>query len=609
MNNSIKQMLRTPLKTTLFFLLIILSAALCVVGLNLWLNASSNLKKADEVFVTIGTVTQKENTMLTETTWDAGLKDYIYTNSPVYDSYIPITALQLDGVEYISGPEQRPFYGGYVSDFIVSEPVSEDETYSSSPTIAVIEFVPVNNCIPSEPVEVEVVNVLYGDYDLQGRQIKLCDHFTEQPESMESGKTYIAFVNWNLINTDEHENLDEWEPEYAPYKIYSGQSDLWEEVYEGFYETTEGERWLNFVDAQKRFYESTVPVTPTQDTQLLYAFHSGEAAIVEGRDISQEEYDSGAKVCLISQSFAELNNISTGDTVNLGLYNANYDSTAVEIFGYGSFTIGGETTFLNSDGEPYDVFEEINYTVVGVYSYPNVSGLASGYELSPNEVIVPTNSISKSDESNIAATGPMQGKNTSFRIPNGSSEEFMEALSRITESSLLEIQFYDNGYEQVAAGLENLRIIAIVLFFVGLAAAAAVITFFLYFSVIKQRRRMAIERALGTTKRQCAQSLLAGVLLLTVVGSVSGAFIGTSLNRAVQDAVVSDTEYFSTAYSRGARSETTDEEFSIENSQTMLLPLLVAAGETALVCILALILISRNLNIAPIYLLGRKEDE
>lgn len=234
---------------------------------------------------------------------------------------------------------------------------------------------------------------------------------------------------------------------------------------------------------------------------MLYAFHSGDATIAKGRDISEEEYASGATVCLISQHFAELNSIKTGDTVKVDLYNANYNSTAVQVFDYNSYVFGG-INFLNNDGESYDVFEEITYTIVGIYYHPYVSGVVSGYELSPNEVIVPTKSISKSDENNIVADGPMQDKNTSFRIPNGASEKFMEALSQTPERSLLEIQFYDNGYEQFAGGLENLRLIGLVLFCAGLVSALAVISLFLYFHTIKQRKRTAIEYALGMAKRK-----------------------------------------------------------------------------------------------------------
>ena len=252
MKNSVKQMLRTPWKTGLFCLMIILSVALVVVGLNLWRSAEMNLKQADAAFVTIGTVQQRKSSMRTEGRWDAGLKDYEYISSPVYGAYIPITVFQLDDIDFIYGPEQRPFYSAHVPDSITYK-LANNQLFSPE---AVIEFVPVEDCVPSEPVEVDVINILYT-HDIQsyeGRRIKFCDHHTEHPNAMERGKTYIAYVHPNFLNTEQHKNLNNknYENEYMPYRFYTGKADAWEEVYEGFYETADGKRWLNFIDAQKK---------------------------------------------------------------------------------------------------------------------------------------------------------------------------------------------------------------------------------------------------------------------------------------------------------------------------------------------------------------------
>lgn len=601
-------MLRTPYKTALFLLLITLSVTLSVVGLALWLNASSNLEKAEEAFVTIGTVQQKENTMLTESIWDGNLESYVYRNTPVYDAYIPLETLLMDGVEYISGPEQRPFYGGYVYDLIVRE----EEMISA---VAVIEFMPVSDCIPSEPVEVEVVNAFYGNdfsgNDLQGQYIQFYDRYTRDPALLESGKTYIASIWFDHYNDGQYENMDMYETIYAPHTIYSGQSATWEEVNEGFYETAEGEMWFNYVNALDRFMYKTVPVTPTNDTQLLSAFHNGDAAIAEGRDINAEEYETGANVCLISQNFAALNDLALGDTVKIGLYNSNYGSTAIEVFGYGYFAIGGDV-LLNSDGDFYNVFEESGYRIVGICKYPYTGGIPSGYELSPNEIIVPMNSITNSDENNIVATGPMQGKNTSFRIANGASEEFMEAFSKLPESSLLEIQFYDNGYEAFAAGFQNASLFGMVLFWVGLAASVAVICLILYFYIIKQRKRTAVERALGMKKRQCIASLMIGILILTALGTAAGCIVGATIGNVVQDRVLSEGSYFSEQYTRGLVNQSTNEiamNTDIESLRSVSLYAFVVMGMVLFVFLLSWILIHANLRISPIYLLNSKSKE
>ena len=611
MKNSVKQMLRTPWKTGLFCLLIVLSMALFVVGLNLWRSAATNLQQADAAFVTIGTVQQKESSMRAEERWDAGLKEYVYRDKPVYDTFIPIAALHLDGVDYISGPEQRPFYSAYVPDCITYK-LSANEFLSTS---AVIEFVPVQDCVPSEPVEVDVVNVLYTNLpaEYEGRRIKLCDHYTEHPKPLQGGKTYIAYGNLRYDNS--HENLIDYELEFVPLMFYSGQTDGWEEVYDGFYESKAGERWQHLLESLKRIDESTVPVTPTQDTQLLNAFQSGLATIAEGRDISGEEYATGAKVCLIPQSFAELNDLWPGDALDLGLYGIHYKNTASEYISGGAYLSSKpalENAVIMANGEPYDVFEENRYTIVGVYYQPHIGGEPTGYELGTNEIIVPAQSIATCPADHVISTGPMQGKNTSFRIPNGSAEAFMEAFSKIPESSLLEIQFYDNGYEQFAAGLKNLSLIGLILFCVGLASGVAVLSLVLYFYIVKQRKRAAIERALGMSKRQCAASLLLGILLLTALGATAGCAVGASIGGAVRERVLSEDAYFSTDYSRGLVNSGEDgkeADLGPQESGALLPSVLTVTGTLLLTLALASVLIRKNLGIAPILLLSAKGDE
>ena len=103
--------------------------------------------------------------------------------------------------------------------------------------------------------------------------------------------------------------------------------------------------------------------------------------------------------------------------------------------------------------------------------------------------------------------------------------------------------------------MKNTRIVAAVLFFAGFALLLATIAFLMYFMIWKQKRRTAVERALGMTNRQCAVSLLSGIVLLTAVCGTAGAAIGMQMDRAVQKAAVSGEEEFSTAYTKGILEE------------------------------------------------------
>lgn len=69
--NSIRQMLRMPLKVIAFLALIIFSGVLITVGANLWVKSQINLNKYEESFTTIGTVEQKASSIRQDMIWDA----------------------------------------------------------------------------------------------------------------------------------------------------------------------------------------------------------------------------------------------------------------------------------------------------------------------------------------------------------------------------------------------------------------------------------------------------------------------------------------------------------------------------------------------------------
>ena len=619
MKNSLKQIFRTPVKTGLFCLIFLFGTMLFTAGLNLWIEISEKIKAADETFVTIGTVEQKEQSTVMEQWWDAGLQDYIYQETETYGDFLTTDLLEKLDIDFITAPRQRPYFGAYseglrtggelsdesftgiflaeirvledaVSEFAAKADVSEtdmpgtdarkadaSETDVSGTDVQKADTpgtdvrkaeasetdvpesdvpesdVPESNvpgvCVPDHPIPVEVTRVLWGPGSFSGKKIYFCDHRTEQPEPMEAGKTYLTFLSMNPVNADKHKDFEG--TEYMPLRLYENQARLWYEVTEDFYGTEEGIRWEKIAGMLKLCYESMLPVTPVSDLQLLRPFHDGDAVLEEGREIDPSEYESGAKVCLVPQKFAKQNDLRTGDHFPLQFYFADYQYPLCQV-GLGNGGLDMEA--LDADGNVLEPFQESEYEIISIYSYPVVL-TSDPHAFVNNQIFVPENSITEDFQNHVVGRGPMQAYNTSFRIKNGSAEKFLEEFSRLPESSLLEIEFDDGGYEAFASKMKNTRIVAAVLFFAGFALLLATIAFLMYFMIWKQKRRTAVERALGMTNRQCAVSLLSGIVLLTAVCGTAGAAVGMQMDRAVQKAAVSGEEEFSTAYTKGILEE------------------------------------------------------
>ena len=158
--------------------------------------------------------------------------------------------------------------------------------------------------------------------------------------------------------------------------------------------------------------------------------------------------------------------------------------------------------------------------------------------------------------------------------------------------------------------MNNMQTIAIIIFLVGFVSVIASSAFLLYSAIIRQRRRTAIERALGMSRRECRISLLTGIMILTIAAACAGGTIGGIATEKMLNAASLEEDYFSSMYSKGI-AVNKDEEMSIAANQNIVKNSIVFAVSAEVLGIFAmsLFLIGRNLKVNPIQLLGVREEE
>lgn len=621
MKNSIRQMLRTPFKLLLFFLFLGASAVLLTLGLRLWLETGEQMRQAEETFTTIGMVRQKENLMEAVPSWDAGTKSYTYFDHPVYEEILPESILDFDDADYLAGPEKRPVYGSWMPD----SSLAWDESMAML-GIFIAEISPVEDCVPSQPVKVDIRRVLYGDAR-GSNQCWFCDHNNPDPPPMEKGKTYIAAL---LPAGSGHPDREEVTIECIPYgsgpatsqctetgKRISGKfadleeaagesNEMWEEVTDGFYETGRGVYWLNTIEAIEKFYKTSF-VLPVNSLGLLPSFHNKESVVLEGREISREEFEKGKNVCMVSQSFAQRNGLGIGDELPLSLYFADYGDAP------GYLWLMRDFGLLNAQGEVYPAFWEADYEIVGFYQYtPSGEKDVNAVEITEDMILIPSKSVKATDENNIVKYGPMQTGTTSFQIPNGSAADFLEDFQKTENSDFLEIQFDDNGYEQVRRELEAAGNTAVLLAVTGLLCAAGILLLLVYFFIVKQKKRTAIERSLGMTRNQCRKSLLGSMLIFTLFAALTGSLISMGLYDGVKDGLdQEETQGYSMKYSTWQEQEPSQEDLEALEQQDLKtanlvyigVPLFLLAGMLGL----SWVFMERNLKVPPMEMLSMRE--
>lgn len=431
LTNSIRQLLRMKGRTILFLLLLVFASGLYSMGRGFLALNRAKAAAYEDSFITIGTVEQKADGVQERLVWDAEIHDYHIYNDSVYNSYIPVEAMDFEGADYLSGPEKRCFYGSYMPQY---------EMYGIGMKMGVIvEGSPVEDAVPDHPIKFKVTKILAGRGILEGNIINFCDHYNAAPQKMYADKTYVMAV----LEVMGHESEKEFEgdnvTEYIAESVLGStqvdekgkkapdevsEEHYYDEVTEGFYQSPRGKRWQNLI-ASWEYLLHTFPVTGTNDINLMMAFYNGNVYISEGREFTQEEYGSGERVCLVPENFAWENGLKIGDQIPLSLMFANYRRTPGWV--YGSNYVF-QPTVLNAKGEIYPVFEEGDYEIVGLYG--GISGVRDEYGMGYNEIIIPSRSVKNSAADNIVAAGPMTGSTTSFRIANGTIDEYMEKWSR-----------------------------------------------------------------------------------------------------------------------------------------------------------------------------------
>jgi putative ABC transport system permease protein len=561
---SVKQLLRTPVTTTLFMVLFAIAAFFICTGAVIWARNQAAIKAYEDVFITIGTVHQRPTSLEIMERWDAFQKDYTRWSEAAYASIIPPSVLDFEGAGYILGPEKRPYYGAWRPDLQLWP---EGSNYRIRPT-DIVEVTPLEDYVPDHPGEVRIDRMLSENMEnalfslKPGDIILLCDHHNDDPQPLYAGKTYLLCLEPG--STHDPSDLAYGTTEYWPHTVtfstqYRPDGTLVEdnmtsltiqEVPNGYYETEEGRRWLEYAGAINNSYK-TVPVLPTNGTQLLLPFYNGIAA---GEDITPEEYAGGERVCLISENFAKMNGIAVGDTLRLPLYCANYESPP----SYGFYEVDPDATAtvsfqwfigppLNADGKPYPVFSDHEYIVKGIYS--NTRSNDAAYDIGGNTVVIPAASVRESDADNIIAYGPMRDATTAFQIPNGSIETFMENYLKQGNDEL-DFTFYDHGYTQLHRGLENMKRISVLFLAIGSAMSLALVFFFCHVFISKNTMRTAIERMLGYTKKQCAVSLMSGFLLAAAIAVTVGCVAGIVAEGQITNRVTSQ-EYYDNSFTIG----------------------------------------------------------
>ena len=580
MKNSLKQILRTPARTALFFLLMTAATLLLVFSVSLWGETDQRIDQVERTFTTIGTVEQPPVLEDIPMTWEGGCFGYnnrtfgTTRTEDIWDVRVTLDDLMFEGANYVTEPEFRPYYMVEHPDW--SHTVATDHWFDLR--YHIVEFTALEDSdelgaawVRVEQVPLKQTNGGSPYPPHEGAELFVCQcggkHYVPNGSvlPLKKGKRYIASVRLGGADsyhrdtimsqyTENHLTTHlEWPLYQAPYstqhdkdgnEVHSdwfpylddGTPDIYrvEEVTDDFYEEGgRGENWLRWAKTVNQ-YDRYFPVLPVDKLYMLPLFQEHRAYLSEGREFTQEELDSGALVCMVPRQMLMQNMWKIGDKISLPLLCSLYgpDARMIRVHWTPTYYVHFYTPYdyfspIGADGKEYEAFWEAEYEIVGTYDLLQKMDVYTNGEIYPDTILIPQNSILASDENNIAGYNYFDGKTVTFQIENGTIDQFDAALrAAVPQAEDLIIKYNDNGYTELMESLQGTRAAAQLLFIVGRFAAIAILLLLLYFFVVKEKKRTAVERSLGMSKRQCRVSLLTGVLVLTILAATLGTLGG-----------------------------------------------------------------------------------
>ena len=254
----------------------------------------------------------------------------------------------------------------------------------------------------------------------------------------------------------------------------------------------------------------SVPVLAVDSVEGMLEFASGRTQITQGRSFFQEEYDSGAAVCLISETLARENGLDVGDTLPLSLYEKEKNLMP---------TMVGDSDPTASYYLPQRGFQqETEYAIVGLYRQNNEwsQGVAS---FTPNTALVPRKSVTCAVETGETGLGVSSGCLWETMVLQNGTIDQMEA--RLAENGLGgTVTYYDQGYSDIMESLDGYTRVSRTVLLVGLALWAVVLAAYCVLLPMQEGKTALRMWTLGAKRRDIVKQVWTPSALMAAAGTI-----------------------------------------------------------------------------------------
>lgn len=266
------------------------------------------------------------------------------------------------------------------------------------------------------------------------------------------------------------------------------------------------------------------PVMTTGNLQSVVPFALEEARITAGRSFTQEEYESGSRLCVLSESLAVENGLTVGDTITIQFYETDLNLPGQSYLKTANPTPGYYSPNMGFSGEG------ITYEIVGLYRQSNQWSVYD-YSFTPNTIFVPEGSTGcqpQTSDSGVFCT---------IVLKNGTSEKMDQELEKAGYPGLL--SYYDQGYSKIEGSLKSYFGLGKTILLIGIISFLVFIGAFLILFPLHQKKDAMRMWSLGAPEKQITSFILGsgmGILLPgTVLAGCASLFLLQYVQRYMED--------------------------------------------------------------------------
>lgn len=397
---------------------------------------------------------------------------------------------------------------------------------------------------------------LYGqaaqDYIQPGEAYLLCGDYDPRVISRSSGGQglpTLSAISYNLLEAEGlvgYRYSFGFETDSAEHILRGPVAARLEGSLEDFLADPDNALWTEHIQRSSRA-QHCLPVLGTDCLESMYLFVSNEATLPAGRSFTREDYESGARVCILSETLAARSGLQVGDTIRLSqflceeFYNLSLSDRATDGM-LNNPTVGelsGDTVFQAPE----------EFTIIGLYRQSNQWEERS-WSLTPNTIFIPKSAQLPGGFGDYSLQYEKSGTDTegepftylmseergcygvlfSVLLRNGCIEAFRQYLS----NTPLADQFHivEQGYDGVIRSLSSLVRSANRLLLLVCGGWLLLLSLYVLLWQGSQRRNLGIMRSLGAAPRAARRYLWGSGLLVGAAGTLAGTvWTGLLLNR------------------------------------------------------------------------------